>query len=188
MSFPGRPLAIFLLAFNLVACAPLGGPSGPGERPDMPPGQDAEDGAMPMADPFQEKLARLAAALALTPAQQPLWDDYQETLGALLADQARGSAQRASQSAVQQIAGKLDVVRNRLSAMEEIQDAATRLYQTLDPRQREVADRMLAASVPSLDAGCAAPGTRRARGGRPMGGGGPGRGNGGPGQGGGPMW
>lgn len=188
MSFPGRRLAIFLLAFNLAACAPLGGPSGPGARPEMPPGHDAEDGAMPMTDPLQDKLARLAAALALTPAQQPLWDDYLETLGALLADQARGNAQRASQSAVQQIAGKLDVVRNRLSAMEEIQDAAAGLYQALDPRQREVADRMLAATIPSLDAGCATPGGGRARGGRPMGGGGPGRGNGGPGQGGGPMW
>ncbi len=154
----------------------------------MPPGRDSEEGAIPASDPGQERLARLEQSLALTPAQQPLWEDYREALGALLADQARGSVQRASQSAVQQIAGKLDVVRNRLSAMEEIQDAAARLYQALDPRQREVADRMLAVTIPSLDAGCATPGGGRARGGRSMGGGGPGRGNGGPGQGGGPMW
>lgn len=153
----------------------------------MPPGRDSEEGAMPARDPGQERLARLELSLALTPAQQPLWEDYREALGALLADQARGSVQRASQSAVQQIAGKLDVVRNRLSAMEEIQDAAARLYQALDPRQREVADRLLATTVPSLDAGCAMAGEGRARHGRPAGGG-PGRGNGGPGQGGGPMW
>jgi hypothetical protein len=153
-----------------------------------PPGRNSEEAAMPASAPGQERLARLEQSLALTPTQQPLWEHYRETLGALLADQARGSAQRASQSAEQQIAGKLDVVRNRLSAMEDIQDAAARLYQTLDPRQREVADRLLASTIPSLDAGCAMAGEGRARRERPAGGGGPGRGNGGPGQGGGPMW
>jgi len=181
----GLPLVLILCAWALPAASagyaesPAGRPAG--QEYGVPPEE---------AGPASERLARLEAALDLSQAQQLLWQDFRASLTALLADRARGAVRRARDSAPQQIAGQVDTARNRLAALEDVLEASDRLYAALDQAQREVADRLLAASLPPLEADCA--NTASANGNRPKGDwpptGGPGQGSGGPPRGAAPMW
>ncbi len=189
--FPWQRLAAGL-TLVLLFCTwalPAASAGYPESTSDRPAGR--EYGAPPEeAGPASERLARLEAALDLSQAQQPLWLEFRASLAALMADRARGAVRRVRDSAAQQIAGQVDTARNRLAALEDVQEASDRLYAALDQAQREVADRLLAASLPPLEADCAnavpAAG-KRPKGERPPAGG-PGQGGGGPPRGAAPMW
>ncbi len=183
----------FSLAFAVAACSPVGGRDGPSRGGGMPPGDRGESGPRTVSasgggsyvmELTQRQLSETALALRLTPRQQVLWDAYQARIGALMADQMRvefGQAMR--RGALQQIDAKVDTVRNRLAAMEDIAAASRLLYQSLDEKQKEIADQRLAATVPALYSGLGDIGNgggRESGGAMPGGmggrGGGPGRG------------
>lgn len=107
-----------------------------------------------VVDNLQTQLQTTAEALKLTPTQAVLWDAYQEKVGALMADQMKLQPYRARrQNAMQQIGQKVETVRNRLTAMEEIQEAASKLYGSLDEKQKAIADQTLPQTVPALYSG-----------------------------------
>jgi hypothetical protein len=99
---------------------------------------------------FQLSDARLA--LKLTPEQAPAWQVYENKVVDLLDDLARG-INAPQGSALKQIDARIDVVRNRLTALEDIADAAAKLYGMLTDEQKSAADRMLAATLPTLYSG-----------------------------------
>lgn len=155
------------LALALAACSSMGERGG--ERPR------AGGAAFSGIDQALLQLRDAAQALDLTPKQVVLWEDYQGKVGALIDDLHRIEPYRPPrQGAVRQIGAKVDQARNRLAALEEIQEAADRLYQSLDEKQRQIADQRLPGTVPALYA-CAAGGNAQGSGEMPRGGG-PGRG------------
>jgi hypothetical protein len=171
-------VAAVLASFASKSMAQFGGPmrgggpppgDGPGGRPRGPV---MASGSHLIAD-TEQQLDNLRYQLKLRPDQEPVWLNYQEKVGALVADQLRPTPTMGVESgnALRQIDRKTDVVRNRLAALEDIGDAAHHLYELLDERQRGVADRLLAATVPALYSGigaspagqCGSPGTRSCR-------------------------
>jgi hypothetical protein len=98
------------------------------------------------ADPAafaERRLARLKADLKITDQQAPLWQDF--------ADRVRGEAGRGmvamqnqaqdlSLSAPERMARTADILRQRLTAMEAVNDSFRRLYDSLSPDQKRVAD------------------------------------------------
>jgi LTXXQ motif family protein len=89
-------------------------------------------------------------ALKLEPAQNAVWQAYEDRVIALLSDLSRGAGAPSEGDAVKQIDARVDVARNRLAAMEELSDTAKKLYAILSAEQKQVADRMLAGTVPAL--------------------------------------
>lgn len=179
----GHPGSILCLALSVAACAPMGGRGGPpgGGMPDRdrsevgPRSVSASGGGSYVVELTQRQLMETAQALNLTPRQQVLWDTYQTRIGALMADQMRVEfSEPMRRGALQQINGKVDTVRNRLAAMEDIAEAAKTLYQSLDAKQREIADQRLAATVPALYSGLGDAGGAEHGGAKPGGRGGPG--------------
>jgi phytoene dehydrogenase-like protein len=100
------------------------------------------------------QLADVQKRLKLKPDQQTAWDAYVHRVEALMDDLMRGvPAQGEHESAPRQINQRVDLIRNRLAAMEDIADAASHLYATLSEDQRETADELLPATVPTLYSG-----------------------------------
>ena len=129
--------------------------NGPAGRPDGPPGRqgdcNAGQPAAPPAEDYGEQLDRLHSQLGLEPRQEKAWLSYQASIEALALDQSRGRPQEATTSgetALQQLDARVDTLRNRLAALEDVTDAARVLYKLLDERQRGLADRLLAGTVP----------------------------------------
>lgn len=136
---------------------PMGGMGGgpPGGAPGGRPREAVMASGSHLVATVEQQLDNLRFQLQLRPEQESAWLNYAEKVGALVADQLRPSVQEASaaDNALRQIDRKTDVVRNRLAALEDIGDAAKRLYDKLDEKQRGVADRLLAATVPALYSG-----------------------------------
>lgn len=128
---------------------------------DGPPSHESAGGWLTITH-MQEQLHALEESLKLNPKQLPFWNAYQDRLSALIADQMRLSPYRSRQDAIQLIAQKVDTVRNRLAAMEDVQEAAAALYAALDDGQKKVADRLLAPTVPALNAGISCESPRNA--------------------------
>jgi len=123
-----------------------GGPDGPGEQ--------RGGNCKAPADQLRDQLSETAQSLNLSPKQRVLWEKYEESVSGLMADQLRLSPYQApNRTAVQQINAKVDNVRNRLAAMEELSERAGTLYQSLDERQKKVADQRLSGTVPALYSG-----------------------------------
>lgn len=99
------------------------------------------------------QLNGVRSALRLTPAQNPLWQAYEDRVTDLLSDLSRSANPPEGETAVRQLDRKVDTVRNRLAALEDIADAAKKLYAGLSPEQKEVADRLLAGTIPALYSG-----------------------------------
>lgn len=99
---------------------------------------------------LQSELTETAMQLRLTPVQEYVWDVYQGRVSTLMSDLLRPAGTTiGSSNALQQIGTTVDVARDRLTALEDMADAATVLYASLDQRQRVVADRRLALTVPT---------------------------------------
>jgi hypothetical protein len=163
------------LVLALAACSPMGERGGGPERGDGGERPRAGGAAFSGIDQVRLQLRDTAQALDLTPKQVPLWEAYQDKVGALINDLHRIEPYRPPrQGAVRQIGAKVDQARNRLAALEEVQEAADRLYQSLDEKQRQIADQRLSGTVPALYA-CPAGGGAEGGGEMPRGGG-PGRG------------
>lgn len=135
----------------------MGGPPGgmrdggsPGERCSVSPSGDQ------LIANTMRQLDNVQYQLRLRPGQEVLWAAYQEKVGALLEDQLRPRRETVGGNALQQMDGKIDIVRNRLAALEDISGAARKLYQQLDTAQREMADRLLPATLPAGDPGLGA--------------------------------
>jgi len=129
--------------------------NGPMGRPDGPPGRPGDCNAGPPAAPpaedYGEQLDRLHLQLGLEPRQEKAWLSYQASIEALALDQSRGRPQETTTSratALQQLDATVDTLRNRLAALEDVTDAARVLYKLLDERQRGLADRLLAGTLP----------------------------------------
>lgn len=106
-----------------------------------------------ISEQMRMQLNSVRSALKLTPAQNPLWQTYEDRVTDLLSDLSRSANPPAGENAVRQIDRKVDTVRNRLAAMEDLADAAKKLYAGLSREQMEVADRILAGTVPALYSG-----------------------------------
>jgi hypothetical protein len=103
-------------------------------------------------DQARLQLSNARLALKLTPEHAPAWQVYENKVVDLLDDLARG-INAPQGSALKQIDARIDVVRNRLTALEDIADAAAKLYGALTEEQKSAADRMLAATLPTLYSG-----------------------------------
>lgn len=151
-----RRLAIALA--SLVASpvfAQFGGPGGMGGPPGRPPG-NASECRNPPADSVavqnpMQKLDSLRYQLRLTPEQEKRWGTYQRRIEAWIEDMSRpqDKAGAAPASAIGRIEARVDQARNRLTALEDIAEAARALYASLDARQKELADRLLADTIPT---------------------------------------
>ena len=106
-------------------------------------------------DRIRVQITDLRLALKLTPEQNPLFDIYQGKVYALLSPWPAPPDLVPSQGseALAGVAQKVSVARGRWTQMQEVYGAAANLYAVLAPEQREVADRMLADTVPSPAAG-----------------------------------
>ncbi len=150
-----------LVGFADKGLAQIGGPMGgmggrpPLDRPDERSREPVMASGAHLIANMEQQLDDVRIQLKLRPDQEAVWVAYQEKVGALVADQLRPATSTASGTgdALHQIDRKIDVVRNRLAAMEDIGDAARRFYAKLDDRQRDIADRVLATTVPALYTG-----------------------------------
>src|SRR5262245_57999610 len=127
-----------------------GGGAGAGSRPEQM--QRDEVTTISANDQARFQLSSARQALKLTPEQAPAWQVYENKVVDLLDDLARGISAPEG-SALKQIGARIDVVRNRLTALEDIADAAAKLYGVLTEEQKGTADRMLAATLPTLYSG-----------------------------------
>ena len=123
---------------------PAGGPSQSTPRDEVT--------TMSANDQARLQLSSAHMALKLTPEQAPAWQVYENKVVDLLDDLARGGSVPGG-NALKQIDARIDIVRNRLTALEDISDAAKKLYAVLTEEQKSTADRMLAASLPTLYSG-----------------------------------
>jgi len=118
-------------------------------------GEDSGVTRLSPNDRIRMQLADLRLALKLAPEQNPLFDAYQNAVYALLAPWSAPVDFSAPQGpeVLTRISRKVGVARGRWAEMQAVYDAAAKLYAALSPEQREVADRMLADTVPSPAAG-----------------------------------
>ena len=149
-----RTVLVLLLAVTLCAEATAqysrrGAPGG-GSRPESIPRDEVT--TMSANDYARLQLSNTRLALKLTPDQAPAWQVYENRVVDLLDDLARGG-NTPQGSALKQIDARIDVVRNRLTALEDIAGAAVKLYGVLTEEQKSAADRMLAATLPTLYSG-----------------------------------
>jgi hypothetical protein len=128
-----------------------GAPAGGAQERSQPTPRD-EVTTMSANDQARLQLSNTRITLKLTPEQAPAWQVYENKVVDLLDDLARG-INAPQGSALKQIDARIDVVRNRLTALEEIADAAAKLYGVLTEEQKGTADRMLAATLPTLYSG-----------------------------------
>ena len=105
-------------------------------------------------------LSSLAEDLKLTPVQTGAWTRYADRLRKFAGDVARNrSAMRfPKEPAPQQFDLLVGSATNRLTAIEELADAGRKFYETLNPDQREIADRRLARIATPLVTGDMPPG------------------------------
>lgn len=91
-----------------------------------------------------------AEALQLTPRQQVFWNNYQAKVIAFASDQNRVDWNTAEpQGALNGINARVNRASDRLAALQDIADAAKTLYQSLDSRQKAIADQRLTETIPS---------------------------------------
>ena len=112
----------------------------------MPRGMPGAIGGMGAAGGDVEQLiAGYKAALAITDAQMPQWNAFADTLrsGAKQIQQARGATSPAA-SAPAQLEQRAAVLEAEASAMKQSEASAATLYNVLSPRQKRVADRLMA--------------------------------------------
>ena len=149
-----RQVAIALVLVLCVcadAAAQYGGRRG-AQGAGRPPESTPRDEVTTVSANDQARLSNARLALKLTPEQAPAWQVYENKVVDLLDDLARG-INAPQGSALKQIDARIDVVRNRLTALEDIADAAAKLYGVLTDEQKGAADRMLAATLPTLYSG-----------------------------------
>jgi hypothetical protein len=134
-----------------------GGSQGEGSSGSQREGSSNASGVTRMSanDRIRIQITDLRLALKLTPEQNPLFDTYQSKVFALLSPWSAPPDLAPSQvpEALTRIAQKVAVARGRWTQTQEVYEAAAKLYAVLAPEQREVADRMLADTVPSPAAG-----------------------------------
>jgi hypothetical protein len=135
-----------------------GGMRGPGAGTMREPMRGSAASQSPM---IQVQLDQFEDELKLTKEQQPEWNRYAERVAKLMDEVARmrqpGAA--ASGSAVEQLDALAATARSRVVAIEGIVDAGRRLYPSLTPEQKGIADRRLARIVgPALGLPAAPPG------------------------------
>ena len=151
-----RQLAIALALAAFVcgdASAQYGGRRGaPGGGGRSEPIPRDEVTTMSANDQARLQLSNARMSLKLTPEQAPAWQVYENRVVDLLDDLARGLSAPEG-NALKQIDARIDVVRNRLTALEDISAAAAKLYAALTEEQKSTADRMLAATLPTLYSG-----------------------------------
>jgi len=174
---------LLVLATAAQAQFPGGGAGGGrGGMGGMPPGRNAGDGpregsslgtAADVVAQMEMNLSSLAEDLRLTPAQRSAWTIYADRLRKFAEDVSRNrSAMRFPRDeAPRQFDLLVGSATNRLTAIEEFAEAGKKLYETLAPDQREIADRRLARIVTPLVTGDLPAGMPGAGGGGPRGGG-----------------
>ena len=170
---PGLRSPVLLVLFaTLLALAtashaqfPGGGASGGrGGMGGMPPGRNAGDGPREGSSPgtavdavaqMETNLSSLAEDLRLTPAQRTAWTIYADRLRKFAEDVSRnrGALRFPRDEAPRQFDLLVGSATNRLTAIEEFAEAGKKLYETLTPDQREIADRRLARIVTPLVTG-----------------------------------
>lgn len=113
-------------------------------------GPRGEMGVERSEDTLATQLRTLHDALQLDARQESLWLNYTDKLQAFISDMQRPNQPGSKTDAPHRIEARIAPLRNRLAALEQISDAAERLYRKLDARQRELADELLAETVPLL--------------------------------------
>ncbi|MCX9155737.1 hypothetical protein OPU71_06310 [Niveibacterium sp. 24ML] len=115
-----------------------------------PGGPRGEMGTERTEDSLAIQLRTLHDALQLDARQEALWLNYADKIQAFISDMQRPNQAGTKPDAPHRIEARIAPLRNRLAALEQISDAAERLYRNLDARQRELADELLADTVPLL--------------------------------------
>ena len=123
---------------------------------------ETEGTGKPVASPSPTPpLEQLRLALALTPQQQLFWLAYLDSLEAYtqLHDRRRPAPAAGAETATRQFAHLIDQLQNRLAALEDIETAVVKLYASLTPEQRKLADRQLYPTLPVFASAGANPGS-----------------------------
>jgi hypothetical protein len=103
-----------------------------------------------LMDGSGRKLAGAQQQHKITEAQSAARDAYAGSVGALVSDVARFDSEPIGATSQQRLNRRVDRARDRYTALENVADAMRALYATFDDEQRATADRILAATVPSL--------------------------------------
>jgi hypothetical protein len=109
-----------------------------------------------LADQVEYRLDLLQEDLKLRPEQYNAWAAYSDRVKALAVDMTRERSRGmvvTTGTALQQIDRVADVARNRLTAIEDIIASARKLYDTLSPEQKLLADSRLATTLPPAMSG-----------------------------------
>ena len=127
-----------------------GGSGGGESRSRQDDGNQAQSEVVRMSagDKIRLELTKVRVSLKLTPDQLAPWQAYESKVIELLEDQAQGPRAASGEGPGKQIDQNVGVLRKRLSEFEELAAAATKLYATFNASQRDMADRMLPATVP----------------------------------------
>lgn len=130
------------------------GGSGSGRRgrnADAPASRPVDDGASnpaTQAARIREKLYDLRLRLQLRPEQSALWNNFYARAWDWSIRLTLVHASTEGQSAVQVLLQRTTDAQDRAARFQEINDAVDRLYASLTPEQRDVADQDLPSTVP----------------------------------------
>lgn len=122
--------------------------------PDGMPPQEQGKPPTPPFSQYEDQLRDTYTELHITNAQQPIWQAYEDKVHALMTDLSILPAPASTADtipALQKLQHAADVENDRLAALEDIVDAAKALYAALDDKQKVIADRRLASTVPPLN-------------------------------------
>jgi hypothetical protein len=149
-----------------------GGPGGPGATGGMgrhtPAGGDPRVDARPeaqtvSADQLRVRMLELEDTLLITAAQEAAWRAFSDRALKLADDIARSrwSTRYVEGTVQEQLDRLVETARDRADAVEALADAGRRMYATLTPEQRALADRQLARALAPLVVGPQATGAAR---------------------------
>lgn len=107
------------------------------------------------AQPVQKPaptLSEIHDRLVMNPQQQALWGDFEGKVDAYTAAYYRQKPVLPSpeDEAPHQISRLVDNLQNRLAALEDVESAAKRLYASLMPEQKKLANELLVSAIPTF--------------------------------------
>jgi hypothetical protein len=111
-------------------------------------------GRIDVTEDARDRLETLRSKINPSAEQIPFWNKYDIAASRAVEDSKRwrnrDHRQDQQRGAVELDAMLLDELRDRLTALEDVEATGAALYHTLDPSQRELADRQMPAIVSAL--------------------------------------
>jgi hypothetical protein len=122
----------------------MGGRRGPGGGSTSTPRSDTIDSPTTLASAASSRLYDLRLRLRITQEQSASWDAFQTKAWDLLVHNAVRAPADGDATAAQAVRARADRMQLSAQRWSALADAVDRLYQTLSPEQRQVADQELA--------------------------------------------